>query len=38
MYLVGGFNHLEKYSSDWIIIPTIGKNKKMIQTTNQYMM
>jgi hypothetical protein len=28
MYLVGGFNHLEKYSSDWIIIPTIGKNKK----------
>jgi hypothetical protein len=22
-------------SSDWIIIPTIGENKKMFQTTNQ---
>jgi len=33
--LVGGFNPPEKYESDWIIIPTIGENKKMFQTTNQ---
>jgi hypothetical protein len=26
----------EKYELDWIIIPTIGKHKKMFQTTNQY--
>jgi hypothetical protein len=26
--LVGGFNPPEKYWSDWIIIPTIGENKK----------
>ena len=24
------------WKSDWIIIPTIGENKKMFQTTNQY--
>ena len=26
--LVGGFNPSEKYWSEWIIIPTIGENKK----------
>ena len=38
-YLVGGFNHLEKYQSMGRIIPYIMENKKcikMFQTTNQY--
>jgi hypothetical protein len=34
-YLVGGFNHLEKYESMGRIIPYIMENKKMFQTTNQ---
>jgi len=36
--LVGGFNNLEKYQSDWIIIPTIGENKKCSKppTSNVY--
>ena len=33
-YLVGGFNHLEKYQSMGRIIPYIMENKQ-IQTTNQ---
>jgi len=34
--LVGGFNQLEKYWSMGRIIPYIMENKKMIETTNQY--
>jgi len=32
-HLVGGFNPVEKYLSNWIISPGRGENKKMFQTT-----
>jgi len=36
-YLVGGFNHLEKYESQWVSddIPFLWKIKAMFETTNQ---
>ena len=29
--LVGGFNSFEKYSSNWIIFPNRGENKKYLK-------
>ena len=34
-YLVGGFNHLEKYESQWEGLSHIWKIKVMFETTNQ---
>jgi hypothetical protein len=34
--LVGGFSPAEKYESDWIIIPTIGENKKCSKPPTTY--
>ena len=33
--LVGGFNPIEKYKSNWIISPSKGEHKKIFETTNQ---
>ena len=38
IYLVGGFNHLEEYESQWEGIPTYYGTIKMFQTTNQFYM
>ena len=36
LYLVGGFNHLEKYESQWEgLFHILWKIKAMFQTTNQ---
>jgi len=34
-YLVGGFNPVEKYLSNWMISPGRGENKKIFETTTQ---
>ena len=36
IYLVGGFNPSEKYSSNWIISPNRGENKKYLKPPPRY--
>ena len=36
IYLVGGFNHLEKYQSVGIIVPNIWENKKCSKPPTRY--
>ena len=36
LLLVGGFNPVEKYSSNWINSPGKGENKKIFETTTQF--